>query len=146
MEKRNLRSLFRNAAPVETEELSILYEELKAKSRAVQRSVCRLNRRKASKQTREKFLKQPFEFTKKLFVEARSGSLECTKDELDQHIKETYSDALRESSLPFMGGLRCPTRPGQEFNLGDFKAREVDEFIRKAQSKSAPGRDGVSYK
>ena len=32
------------------------------------------------------------------------------------------------------------------FQLGPFREKEVDEFVRKARAKSAPGGDGVSYK
>lgn len=30
--------------------------------------------------------------------------------------------------------------------MSDIKTKEVDDFVRKARSKSAPGNDGISYK
>ena len=145
-ERKDLKRKWKAAREEEKEGLKILCEELKEKCHMVQRSILRAERRRISRRTREKFLRNPYEFTKKMFVEARSGTLECTKDELDDHIKTTYSDAQRKTPLAFMEGLKYPTRPGREFNLGDLKAKEVDDFVRKATEKSAPGRDGVSYK
>ena len=112
----------------------------------MQRNIRRVERRKESKHTREHFLKNPYEFAKKLFTEARSGKLTCTKEELDSHIQETYSDPKRNEALPPMEGLKHPTRPGVKFQLDDFWEKEVDMFVKKAMAKSAPGSDGVSYK
>ena len=45
-----------------------------------------------------------------------------------------------------MEGLKRPTTPGVKFHLGDIRKKEVDEFVRTAREKSAPGGAGVSYK
>ena len=42
--------------------------------------------------------------------------------------------------------MKYPTKPGVGFQVGNFKEKEVDDFVRKARAKSAPGGDGVSYK
>lgn len=146
IEKKDLKKRFKNAPAHEKEGLTVLFNQVKEKSRLIQRSIRRAERRKKAQKTRTSFLKQPYEFAKKLFVEARNGTLECTKEQLDDHIKTTYSDEEREIPLQFIDGLKRPSEPGREFDLSDFKAREVDEFVRKARAKSAAGRDGVSYK
>ena len=145
-EKNVLRKQWRKAKPEEKDGLSVLYEDLKKKCRKVQRNIRRAERRKESQRTREQFLKNPYEATKKLFAEARSGKLKYTKEDLDDHIQETYSDPKRNESLPFMEGLKHSTKPGVKFQLGDLRGKELDTFVKKARAKSAPGGDGVSYK
>ena len=120
--------------------------DLNKKCRLVQRNIDRCERRKENRKTRKQFLKNPYEVTKKMFTEATSGTRKCTKQKLDDHIKETYSDTKRDEILPPMEGSKRPTKPGIKFDLGDIKKKEVDVFVKKARAKSAPGRDGLSYK
>ena len=87
-----------------------------------------------------------YEAAKKLFTEARSGKLKCTKEELDAHVRQTYSDPKRDERLSDMRGLKRPTAPCVSYLLGSIREKEVDEFVRKASAESAPGGDGVSYK
>ena len=76
----------------------------------------------------------------------KSGRLNCSKTELDDHIRKTYSDPLRDESLPPMDGLKHPSSPGIQFQLGKLKEKELHDFVRKSRAKSAPGGDEVSYK
>ena len=145
-EKRALRKRWKDAPPEEKEGLNLLYEELKKKCRDVQRNVRRCERRRESKRTRERFIKNPYKAVKKMFVEPRNGSLQCTKEELDEHVRKTYSDPRREEEMPHINGLKYPSRPGVEFDLSPLKDYEVDTFIKKARAGSAPGGDGISYK
>ena len=89
-------------------------------------------------------MKNPYAATKKMFTESKSGRLKCTKTELDDHIRTTYSDPVRDK--PPMEGLKHPSSPGSMFQLGSLKEKELDDFVRKSRAKSAPGGDGVSYK
>ena len=145
-EKNDLRKRWRQAKPDEKEGLSVLYENIKKKCRNMERNIRRNERGRESKRTREQFLKNPYAATKKMFTESKSGKLKCTKEELDKHICDTYSDPQRKEPLPPMNGLKYPTAPGVKFQLGDFKEKELDNFVRKTRAKSAPGGDGVSYK
>ena len=106
----------------------------------------RPSRRQKKKKVRQGFIKDPYKFAKGLFSESKSGKLECTKEELENHLKETYSDPEGQYRLPRMAGLQTPTTPSVAFDMSDIKAKEVDDFVRKARSKSAPGNDGISYK
>ena len=145
-EKRELRKQWKAAKPEEAEGLRVLFEDIKKRSRDLQRIERRHRRRKESKREREQFLKNPYEAAKKLFTEARSGKLKCSKDELDTHVRDTYSDPLKNEPMPEVRGLKRPTAPGIQFNLGLIDEKEVDDFVKKARAKSAPGGDGVSYK
>ena len=145
-EKQDLRKRWKAASPEEAEGLRVLFEDLKKSFRDIQRVERRHTRRKESKREREQFLKNPYEAAKKLFTEARSGKLKCTKDELDTHVKETYSDPRKKQPMPEIRGLKRPTAPGTQFHLGPISEKEVEDFVKKARAKSAPGGDGVSYK
>ena len=72
--------------------------------------------------------------------------MKCTKEELDAHVRQTYSDPKRDEPLSDMRGLKRPAVPGVSYQLGPIREKEVDEFVRKARAKRAPGGDGVSYK
>ena len=72
--------------------------------------------------------------------------MESTKEELESHLAQTYNDPRREEELPPFPGLKKPTRPGLAFNMTDLKKKEVDDFIKKARTKSCPGNDGQAEK
>ena len=45
-----------------------------------------------------------------------------------------------------MPGLVRPTEPGVQFDLGPLKVKELETFLRKARSASAPGPNGIPYR
>ena len=78
-------------------------------------------RRKERKRYRKEFIQDPHRFAKKLFDEKKGGKLECAKEELEKHLKETYTDPNRDTKLPAMDGLKKPTAPGRKFNMDGLK-------------------------
>ena len=132
-QKRDLQNMRKRAPPEEEEGLRTKFEDLKKKSRDLQRHE-RCTRRKERRRAREQFLKNPYEAAKKLFTEARSGKLKCTKEELDAHVRQTYSDPKRNEQLPDMRGLKRPTARGVSYQLGPIREKELDEFVRKARA------------
>ena len=145
-EKKRLRTMWLRADDDEKEGLQVLYEETKKKHRQLMRDERRAERRKERKKCRKEFVKDPYKFAKKLFDEKKGGKLECTKEELEEHLKKTYTDAERNKKLPPMEGIKRPTAPGKKFNMNDLKMKEVEMFVKKARAKAAPGNDGVCYK
>ena len=110
-QKRDLQKLRKSAPPEEEEGMRTFFEDLKKESRDLQRHERKCTRRKERRRAREQFLKNPYEAAKKLFTEARSGNLKYTKEELDAHIRQTYSDSNRDEPLSDMRGLKRPTAP-----------------------------------
>ena len=106
-----------------------LYDDLKKQSRLIQRNIRRIQRRKEGQRARSKFLKNPYEETKKLFVAQKSGNLECSKEELDDHVRETYRDEKRYDPLPTMNKLIPPPVPKISFRLGALTKKEVDDRV-----------------
>ena len=89
---------------------------------------------------KERFYKDPFQFAR-LFQQPRSGSLLVQKEQLEAHLRKTYSDSNREISLSEPAGLVWPAAPGEEFNSKPPSLK----VVQKARAKSAPGSNGVPY-
>ena len=100
----------------------------------------RLERKKQRRRSCQDFLKNPYGFAKQIFVESKSGKLNCTQDELEKHLKSTYSDPMRLEPLPAVSGIPKPTRPGSKFDMGELRKKEVDDFFKKARAKSRAGK------
>ena len=145
-EKKRLRTLWLQADEDEKQGLKELYEEVKQRHRLLLREERRAERRKERKRCRKDFIKDPYKFAKKLFDEKKGGKLECTKEELETHLKETYTDPQRNTKLPPMAAMKRPTAPGVQFNMDGLKMKEVEDFVKKARAKAAPGNDGICYK
>ena len=145
-QKKSLRKRWLNAEGSEKEGIKALYEDIKAKHRVAMRQERRLQRKKERRRSCQDFLKNPYGFAKQIFVENKSGKLNCTQEDLEEHLKNTYSDPMRLESLPAMSGIPQPTRPGSQFDMGDLRKKEVDDFFKKARAKSRAGKDCVPYK
>lgn len=145
-DKKKLKTRWDNAPPEEREGLKTLYEDAKKRHRQILRDQRKLERKKERTKCRREFIQDPYKYTKGLFTESKSGRLECTREELEEHLKDTYSDKTKEAELPDMKGFRRPTAPGAQFDMSDIKKKEVDDFVKKARAKSKPGNDGITYK
>ena len=102
--------------------------------------------RKKKRQARRAFYSNPYAFAKKLFVESKSGKLDVPKEELENHLKMTYSDDLNSIPIPPLRDLPKPQDPTVMFDDSGIKLKEVRDFIHKARAGSAPGLNGISYK
>ena len=122
--------------------LKVLAERLMKLRRAERR---RLKQREKKKQ-RSFFKKDPFRAVKEIIDPSPVGELVCTKEDLDQHLEETYEDAQRDVPLGLLEGLpeRAP-EPTVAFNTRMITWKEHEAIIRKARSKSAPGNNGIPY-
>ena len=76
----------------------------------------------------------------------RVADLTSPKKNLEDHLRKTYSDPLKEFPLPPMGGIPPLEEPETPFRAGGLRLYEAREFIRKARACSAPGLNGVSFK
>ena len=113
----------------------------------VLRKAERLRRkRKQHVRERNKFYEDPFRFMKSLFSQAKSGVLKVARQELEEHLRRTYSGSDRNRDLTWVENLVRPTEPGVPFDLSPPHRKEVDDFIEKARSASASGPNGVPYR
>ena len=96
--------------------------------------------------SRRAFFKNPYQFTKKQFEQSKSGQLVISQQDFEDHVASTYSDLKQGTPLPDVAGLIKLTEPGVKFDLEEPMLGEVERFIKKARSGSAPGHNGVSCK
>ncbi len=72
--------------------------------------------------------------------------LTCSKEAINDHLKATYSDSIREQPLGSCDALITPPEPSSDFDLKEPRLREVEKVVRRARSSSAPRPSGVPYK
>ena len=78
-------------------------------------------------------------------MESKSGKLDVPKEELENHLKMTYSDDLNGIPIPPLRDLPKPQDPTVMFDDSGIKLKEVRDFVHKARAGSAPGLNGISY-
>ncbi|XP_038154112.1 uncharacterized protein LOC119791846 [Cyprinodon tularosa] len=145
-ELRVLRRQFKQAREEERGPLSVLRNILRKKLLTLRSAEWHRRRRKERARKRTAFLANPFEFTKQLLGQKRSGQLTCSKAEVDHHLAATYGDASREQDLGDCQSLIDPPAPTVDFNGMEPSWKEIQEVVKKARSSSAPGPSGVPYK
>ena len=102
-------------------------------------------RRSQKKKNQERFYKDPFQFARQLFQQPRSGFLSVQKEQLETHLRKTYSDPNREIPLGEPADLVWPAGPREEFKSKPPSLKEINAVVQKARAKSAPGSNGVPY-
>ena len=83
---------------------------------------------------------------KKLFVESKNEKLDVPKEELENHLRMTYSDDLNGISILPLRDLPKPQDPTVMFDDGGIKLKEIRDFVNKVRTGSAPGMNEISYK
>ncbi|GFO17902.1 polyprotein [Plakobranchus ocellatus] len=74
-----------------------------------------------------------------------SGTLTVDREELETHLKTTYSDPTREIPLEETTNLVGPAAPRIKFDSKPPSLQEVIAAVKKARAKSAPGPNGVPH-
>lgn len=141
-----LGRLYKTAGEVERAGLADLRAILRKQLVTLRRAEFHRRRRKDRARKRTVFLANPFKLTKQLLGQKRSGRLTCSKDAINDHLKATYSDPIRDHPLGLCDALTAPPEPTLEFNLKEPCLSEVEEVLRRARASSAPGPSGVPYK
>ena len=138
--RRNQRQLKRQYAEATEEErrgLQTLLDDINRQILTLSKAENQRKRRKKKRKTRQDFYKNPYQFAKKLFTEARSGTLDVPQEELQSHLHKTYSDPLKETPLGEIEGLPVLDEPTTPFNTGGVRSKEVADFVRKDRASSA---------
>ena len=68
------------------------------------------------------------------------------REELENHLRMTYSGDLNGIPIPPLRDLPKPQDPTVMFDDSKKKLKEVRGFVHKARAGSAPGMNGISYK
>lgn len=145
-ERRLLRKSWRKAEPEEKEGLKDLWDKIKDRLAHLRRAERIKKRRSRREKARTCFFRQPFKFARSLLEESKTGKLQVTKQELEQHISDQLSDNLRAKPLGSPGYVPRPPEPSIEFDTSPPRWAEVKQVVERARSASAPGPNGVPYK
>lgn len=115
---------------------------MQKKLMTLRRAEAHRRRRKEIARKRTAFLSNPFGSVKKLLGDKHSGQLSCSSQEVDQFLKNTLSDPLRDQPLDPQEALIEPPPPKVDF---DFREPSLKEVVKGARTTSAPGPSCVSY-
>ena len=77
---------------------------------------------------------------------SKSCKLDVPKEELENHLRMTYSDNLNGIPIPHPRDLPKHQDPTVMFDDSGIKLKVVRDFVHKARAGSAPGLNGISYK
>jgi len=144
--RRQLRKNWRKAMLVEKKGLKALWEEVRQRLPRLCRAE-RIHKRSKRKQKEQaSFFKDPFKPARQLLEEKKSGKLKTTREKLEQHVKEHYSDPVRNVPLGTQGYVPKPAPQTAVFNIMPPKLSEVRQVVEMARSSSVPGANGIPYK
>ena len=144
-ELRLLKRRHREACDAEKPGLEDLRKIQREKLHRLRSAENHRKKRRERARKRSQFIANPAKFVQRLLGDNRSGTLQCPKEEVEEHLRRTHSDPLRELDLEdFL--LVEPAGPEHEFSLGNPGLDEIKKVIRKSRASSAPGPNGVPYK
>ena len=145
-ELRSLKHSWKRASSEEKLGLEELRRQARSKLASLRRAETQRAKRKKREKSRRSFFENPHRFTRKLFEQSKSGEFNIPQQELEDHLRNVYSDLHREEPMADIAGLVRPSKPGVMFDESEPKLAEVEKFINKARAASAPGPNGIPYK
>ncbi len=145
-ELRNLRRLWRNASAYDKEGLAQLREDARKRLLSLRKAENSAKKKRQRVRERETFVKNPYQYASKLLGKSKSGDLECTREELENHLSRVHNDIEKDTPLGDFNMLVREEEPLVPFDMSDIKKCEVDDVVKKARAASAPGPSGTSYR
>ncbi|XP_063056077.1 uncharacterized protein LOC134450154 [Engraulis encrasicolus] len=145
-EMKALKSQYKEAGDEERFGLAQLISMHRRRIRTLRRAEWHRRRRRERSRKRAAFIANPYKFTKDLLGQKRSGRLSSSKEDIDQHLAQMFSDPRREEALGECDILIDPPEPEVQFDMAELKLLEIKEVVHKARAGSAPGPSGTSYK
>ncbi|KAK7912981.1 hypothetical protein WMY93_013192 [Mugilogobius chulae] len=149
-ERRQLRKQWKKANNEERVGLGALQSDIKRRLSTLRRAESLRKQRKRKEHARASFYKNPFKFTKNLFLQEKSGVLKIPVKDIEEYLKDTYSEGL---TLPDQSGLGLlpegmpPLHPiVHEMDTGPPTWKEIVNTVKRARSASAPGPNGIPYR
>nr|XP_061841449.1 sodium- and chloride-dependent neutral and basic amino acid transporter B(0+)-like [Nerophis lumbriciformis] len=119
--RRQLRKVWRKAEESEKEGLKALWDEIKRRLTNLPRAERIRRRRKRKEKERSRFFRNPFRHARGLLEEKTSGTLDISKEELEEHIRAQYSDPARNNPIGSPGYVPRPAEPSALFDTSPPK-------------------------
>ena len=141
-----LKTAFNEAPPEEKEGIKELQQEKLTSLRRLKRAESVRKSRRRKKKNIGEFLSQPYAYARKLLTPTVEGTLEDSKEKVEEHLKQTHSDSKREDNLPALEELVDFAEPTVSLKMEPPTYREFLQRLHKTRSKSAPGPNGIPYK
>ena len=144
-QQRHLKKRLKTSLENEKPGILSLLNDIRKKIQTLARAEYERTKRKRRRAQVSAFYRNPYTFTRKILQGKKSGSLDVPKEELEAHLRQTYSDPGRAEPLPHIQGVPRPSQPGVPLDLEEPRLAEVQEVVRKARASSAPGGNGIPY-
>lgn len=112
-ERRLLRS-WRKADGSKKEDLKVLWDQIRNRLTTLRKAECIQKWRSKQEKERVRFFRDPFIYACSLLEEKKSGKLEATEQELEDHIKHQLGDWEKNIPLGSPGHVPRPTEPAVE--------------------------------
>ncbi|XP_060082190.1 uncharacterized protein LOC132561508 [Ylistrum balloti] len=141
-----LRKQYRKANELERYGLQQLRYDIRTKLTTLQKAERSRESRRVTAKKRAAFIANPCKFTSSLLGGERSGRLQASKEEIEQHLRETHSDAGKNKPLGECERIPLEDEPTFQLDEKEPTWKEVFEVVKKARSGSAPGPSGIPYK
>ncbi|XP_052240804.1 uncharacterized protein LOC127851227 [Dreissena polymorpha] len=143
---RNLGNQYRQASELEKIGLQELRDHTRRRLQDLRKAERIRKARREKARQRSRFLSNPYGFSKEILEEKKAGQLNCSKEEVEEHLKNTHSDQARHMRMEGHERIAPVPMPIVAFTEGEPTLKEVQDIIKKARSKSAPGPNGIPYK
>ncbi|KAJ8376110.1 hypothetical protein SKAU_G00066900 [Synaphobranchus kaupii] len=113
---------WRKAEEREKEGLKALWDDIRERLANLRRAERIQRRRKRKEKERANFFRNPFRFARGLLEEKTNGTLEISKEDLEEHICVQYSDPARTNPLGPPGYVPKPPEPSALFDTSKCQA------------------------
>ena len=140
-----LKTAYNEAPQEEKEGINELQKEKIKKLRLAKRAESLKQNRKKFSNNCKAFLGQPYQFARQLLSPKPQGDLQSSKEEVEQHLRETHCDPELGKEREELNDLIQYEDGDVEFNDNPPTYKEFAMKLRKTRSKSAPGPNGVPY-
>ncbi|XP_061907749.1 uncharacterized protein LOC133652714 [Entelurus aequoreus] len=145
-ELRSLARQYKAASEEEKAPLAELRNIIRKKLTTLRRAEWHKRRRRERARKRTTFIANPFGFIKQLLGQKRSGHLVCSKEEVNNFLKNNLSNPEKEKELGPLSALLDIPSPTVNFITSEPTWKEIQEVVTAARASSAPGPSGVPYK
>ena len=92
------------------------------------------------------FVANPYKFTKTTLEGTKAGTLQSSKEEVEQHLSETHSDENQWEDLGHCDRIEKVPEPVIPMDTKEPTWKEIVDIVKKSRSASAPGQNGIPYK
>ncbi|KAL7834877.1 hypothetical protein SRHO_G00291350 [Serrasalmus rhombeus] len=150
-ERRQLKKQWKKANEVERLGLKALQSDIKQRLATLRRAEHLRRQRRKKERARVSFYKNPFKLTKSLFVQEKSGTLKAPLKDIEEFLKNTYSEAdtpsnQRHEPVTVPADMPPLHPPMHEMDTSTPTWNEVVNIVKRARTASAPGPNGIPYR